>query len=175
MRLTLHPVRRSLLASALTVATVLTVGCGHATWVAVPVNPAAASSSVAGVTMTVTGTPWEGEPDDLTDYLTVVAVEVVNQSNQEVRVSYADFMLTDQTGFRYAAVNPLAGAEQMGSAPLGGKTRTASARPPTTRDPAVPLEDGRELEGVLVAGRYFAPVRYHGRPGGFVVRPPPGR
>jgi hypothetical protein len=65
-----------------------------------------ASASAGGAILTVFATPWEGEPVDLNSYVTPVPVELVNNGPGEVRVSYADFALTDENGFRYAALNP---------------------------------------------------------------------
>jgi hypothetical protein len=66
----------------------------------------AAVSAPGPVTLTAFYTQWSGSPDDLTDYITPVAVELYNPSPYEVRVSYADFSLRDERGFRYSAINP---------------------------------------------------------------------
>jgi hypothetical protein len=63
------------------------------------------------VTLTVFPSEWTGSPDDLTDFLTPIAVELYNAGPYEVRVSYADFSLTDERGFRYAAINPFLPAQ----------------------------------------------------------------
>src|SRR4051812_46371319 len=67
-------------------------------------------STVANVTLTAFANQWDADPDDLADYITPIAVDIYNASPYEVRVSYADFALTDQRGFRYAALNPFSAA-----------------------------------------------------------------
>ena len=57
------------------------------------------------MTLTAFASEWTGYPDDLTEYITPVAVELFNAGPYEVRVSYADFALRDGRGFRYAAIN----------------------------------------------------------------------
>src|SRR5678816_937472 len=65
-----------------------------------------AVSAPGPVTLTALYSEWSGSPDDLTEYLTPIAVELYNPGPYEVRVSYADFSLHDERGFRYAAINP---------------------------------------------------------------------
>src|SRR2546423_5202148 len=73
-----------------------------------------AVSAPGPVVLTAFWSQWNGYPEDLTDYITPVAVELYNNSPYEVRVSYGDFSLTDQRGFRYAAINPFVPAAQLG-------------------------------------------------------------
>lgn len=70
----------------------------------------------AGLTMVAFANQWEAYPYDLADYVTPIAVELYNGSQQEVRVSYADLALRDQSGFRYAAINPFIPATTVGEA-----------------------------------------------------------
>jgi hypothetical protein len=72
------------------------------------------SANLAGVTVSVMAEPWPGSPYDLGDYLTPVALEFYNAGPNAVRVSYLDLVLTDETGRRYAAINPFAGAPPIG-------------------------------------------------------------
>jgi hypothetical protein len=98
-----------------------------------------AVSAPGPVVLTAFQSEWNGSPDDLTEYITPVAVELYNNSPYEVRVSYGDFSLTDQRGFRYAAINPFVPASQLS-----------------------------ELEKpVLLAGRGGASMGSAGRGGGF--------
>jgi hypothetical protein len=64
------------------------------------------SASAAGATLTAFLSPWEGEPSDLTDAMTPIAIEVSNQGPVPVRFSYLDLALTDENGHRFFAYNP---------------------------------------------------------------------
>jgi hypothetical protein len=59
-----------------------------------------------GITLVAFANQWDGYPYDLTDYVTPIAVELYNPGPTEIRVSYADLALRDQSGFRFAAINP---------------------------------------------------------------------
>jgi hypothetical protein len=84
----------------------LVAGCGGGVAV-VPQNGMPRVLATSGpVTITAFAAAWTGDPEDLTDYLTPVAVELYNAGPWEVRVSYADFALRDERGERYAAINP---------------------------------------------------------------------
>jgi hypothetical protein len=72
-----------------------------------------AVSAPGPVTLTAFWSQWDGVPDDLPDYITPIAVELYNSGPYEVRVSYGDFSLTDERGFRYAAINPFIPAAQL--------------------------------------------------------------
>lgn len=72
----------------------------------------------AGVTMVAFGNQWDQYPYDLADYVTPIAVELYNPGPNEVRVSYVDLALRDQSGFRYAAINPYIPATTVGEAPI---------------------------------------------------------
>ena len=65
-----------------------------------------AKATAGPVTLTAFAEEWSGAPEDLFEYLTPIAVELRNNGPVEVRVSYADFALRDEHGFRYAAINP---------------------------------------------------------------------
>lgn len=71
-----------------------------------------------GVTMVAFANQWDAYPYDLADYITPIAVELYNGGQYEVRVSYADFALRDQSGFRYGAINPYIPATTVGEAPI---------------------------------------------------------
>jgi hypothetical protein len=65
-----------------------------------------ATASAAGATLSVYPAAWDGSPSDLADYVTPIAVELSNAGPAEVRVAFVDFVLVDEHGFRYAALNP---------------------------------------------------------------------
>jgi hypothetical protein len=65
-----------------------------------------AVAQMNGLTMVAFANQWAGDPYDLADYVTPIAVELYNGSPYEVRVNYADLALRDGSGFRYAAINP---------------------------------------------------------------------
>lgn len=52
---------------------------------------------------------WKGDPYDLPNYLTPILIHIKNYSNHDLRVSYADFSLINEQGFRYSAINPYTG------------------------------------------------------------------
>jgi hypothetical protein len=64
------------------------------------------AQSPVGLTLTALAAQWDAYPDDLADYITPIAVELTNNGPYEVRVSYADFVLRDERGARFAAINP---------------------------------------------------------------------
>lgn len=104
--------RALLLAAA---ASVLTSSCTHAPQLKpgpsaarAPGNPNAGFADVAGVRVLVAGDAWQGDPGNLADVFTPVHIAVENGSGKSVRISYADFALTSASGFRYAAIPPLA-------------------------------------------------------------------
>jgi hypothetical protein len=68
----------------------------------------------AGVTMVAFANQWDAYPYDLANYVTPIAVELYNPGPTEVRVSYVDFALRDQSGFRYGAINPYIPATTVG-------------------------------------------------------------
>jgi hypothetical protein len=70
------------------------------------------SATAAGATITVFNSPWEGAPYDLGDYLTPVPVEFYNGGTLPIRISYFDLALTDESGRRYAAINPYSGEQR---------------------------------------------------------------
>lgn len=89
----------------------LVAGCATAPTI-VPAGGAPQAVASAGpAVLTVFPSHWDGEPWDLTDYVTPIAVEIVNTGAEPVRVSYFDFALTDARGFRYAALNPFVTAQ----------------------------------------------------------------
>jgi hypothetical protein len=81
-------------------------GCITSPQVAPPNDQAEVSTSAAGATLTAFLAPWQGEPSDLADTLTPIAIEVSNQGPAPVRFSYLDLELTDDTGHRFVAYNP---------------------------------------------------------------------
>jgi len=66
----------------------------------------AVAQAPMGVSLRTGGDLWSGEPYDLGEFVTPVAVELRNDSDVEVRVAFSDFALKDADGKRYAAINP---------------------------------------------------------------------
>jgi hypothetical protein len=73
-----------------------------------------AVAQMNGVTLVAFANQWDAYPYDLADYVTPIAVELYNPGPSDVRVSYADLALRDQSGFRYAAINPYIPATTVG-------------------------------------------------------------
>ncbi len=89
------------------------------------------TSTVGPISITAYAQEWDGEPSDLPDYMTPVAVELYNAGPYEVRVAYSDFALRDSSGFRYGAINPFLPGEQMAA---------NAAKRPLTMPMAQPLD-----------------------------------
>ncbi len=64
------------------------------------------TATQAGVYFTAFAEQWDGEPRDLANYVTPIAVDIFNGTGVEVRISYADFALTTGGGVRVPALNP---------------------------------------------------------------------
>jgi len=80
--------------------------------------PTVSAASPTGITMTALAEQWDGDPHDLADYVTPIAVELYNGSSEEVRVSLADFALKDEAGTRYPAVSPFVPMDEVGQLEL---------------------------------------------------------
>lgn len=119
-----------------------------------------------GVTLTAFANQWEGDPYDLADYVTPIAVEIQNSSNDPIRICYADFALRDEKGTRYQAVNPFVPAA-LGSLeePAGEKPVLLAARGVVVGAPHVGRASG---------GAHFLHFRGYGTRG-IVVGAPFGR
>lgn len=114
----------------------------------VPAGGAArGSASAAGAALTVFHAPWESSPYDLADYVTPIAVEFFNGTGAPLRISYADLVLSDENGRRYAAIDPYPPEteESAPSAALEGRLVASAGRlrgvhvgapPPAARRPA---------------------------------------
>src|SRR3954470_8203898 len=74
-----------------------------------------AVAQVNGVTLVAFANQWDAYPEDLSEYVTPIAVELYNPGPNDVRVSYADLALRDASGFRYAAINPYIPATTVGA------------------------------------------------------------
>ena len=91
--------------------------CASAPPVVVPAGGAPNVTAAAGpATITVAAGAWDGDPADLAEYVTPIPVQLYNAGPGEVRVSYIDFVLTDESGNRYAALNPYVTAANTTSA-----------------------------------------------------------
>lgn len=102
--------------------TLLVVGCGPE-FAVVPRGGldrvvAKGEGPATGVTMVAFANQWDAYPYDLADYVTPIAVELYNPGPYEIRVTYVDLALRDQSGFRYAAINPYIPATTVGDAPI---------------------------------------------------------
>jgi hypothetical protein len=156
------------------------------------------TASTTGITMTAEPNAWSGHPTDLDDYLTPIWIGIVNQRSEDVRVSYADFALTDDSGFRYAAISPYTGqaeAAPPGNAPPAPPAKSPPAKPPPPNQPPPAAEpppdetNGGWSEMRLLPGEGGRPApllasfeltRYGGHGGAHVgghvyVGPHPGR
>ncbi len=95
-------------------------------------------SSAGGITLLADAEAWSGQPYDLPNYLTPIAVRISNRGASDVRINYADFSLVDEQGFRYSAINPYTGTSQQ--APVGSAGEPAPdvalVLPPWAREPA---------------------------------------
>ncbi|HEY7956886.1 MAG TPA: hypothetical protein VII38_16390 [Polyangia bacterium] len=82
-------------------------GCGPA-FAVLPASgaPQIVARAPFGVTLTAFADQWQGNPYDLADFVTPIAVELDNDSQYPVRVSFADFSLRDDSGVRYPAIDP---------------------------------------------------------------------
>ena len=49
---------------------------------------------------------WRGQPEDLPDHITPIALRLINTSGKPVAVRYDKLRLTDDRGFRYPVINP---------------------------------------------------------------------
>lgn len=104
----------------------LSAGCVRR-YVIQPVGGASFGRAVAdGVELYADPLAWEGDPYDLPEYLTPIALRIVNNSGADVAVSYGAFELVDQSGFRYAMLHPFASASGR-SAPAGESAEPAGA------------------------------------------------
>src|SRR5207253_10021426 len=110
-------------------------------------------------TMVAFANQWDADPYDLADYITPIAVELYNPGPCEVRVSYVDLQLRDQSGFRYGAINPYIPAMTVGEA--DAPTGAPAARP-------VLLAANGPI--VLAQARVAAPPSVRGMGGGGGVR-----
>jgi hypothetical protein len=65
-----------------------------------------AQANVKGAQLTAFADQWNADPGNLADFITPIALDLYNNSGTDIRISYVDFALRDETGFRYTAVNP---------------------------------------------------------------------
>lgn len=99
---------------------------------------AAASDAL---TMSVAPNAWHGFPSDLAEHLTPLWIQIGNQRPEQVRISYRDFALADNSGFRYAAISPYTGQSAVSPAPIRQEPTTSGAiraRPPIVTPPESP-------------------------------------
>lgn len=105
-----------------------------------------ATARAAGLGLVATPNAWVGDPYDLDDYVTAIWVNLENRRADELRVSFGDLVLTDDSGFRYAAISPYTGlpstpsAQSQSSAPQIAAPPAQPQQPPAspTRPPASP-------------------------------------
>jgi hypothetical protein len=128
-------------------------------------------AQVNGITLVAFGNQWDAYPNDLSDYVTPIAVELYNPGPSEVRVSYADLALRDASGFRYGAINPYLPAAAVGAATPAGAapTKVSAAEGVAVADGAVIGSDG--AHPLLLASN--GPLLLAGRSGGGGARSAP--
>jgi uncharacterized protein YceK len=97
----------------LTFPLLLLAGCASTTYAIVPDGSGVARRS--GLRLVARGDAWNGDPYDLPNVMTPILVDIENHTSRDIRVSYADFALTGDGGFRYSAVNPYATASRVGA------------------------------------------------------------
>ena len=90
-----------------------------------------AFTEVGGVRVWASGKEWRYSPEDLTDVLTPIAVTVENRSGFKIRLTTRDFSLVGSSGFRYAALPPLAGQAPRSRARSELGPRTVGYHPAT--------------------------------------------
>lgn len=66
----------------------------------------AAQATTAGVSVHVTAQAWSEEPLDLEAFVTPLRVRVENHRETSIRMSYPQFGLVSDTGFRYGVMPP---------------------------------------------------------------------
>jgi hypothetical protein len=127
--------------------------------------PTVSASSPTGITMTALADQWDGDPSDLADYVTPIAVELFNGSQEEVRVSYADFALKDEHGTRFPAISPFVPADEYGQLDLRELTPYMIAQRGGGRWSAPPMRSGPPPAVFSPSRSYGAPsVGMPGRP-----------
>jgi hypothetical protein len=89
-----------------------------------------AKADRGGLSLNAVPNAWDDDPSDLSSYMTPIWVQLVNHGKQDVRVVYADFALTNSSGFRYAAISPY---PYQGKAP---ENPQPAAAPTSTNDRA---------------------------------------
>jgi hypothetical protein len=158
--------------SVLAIGALAAVVAGCATsYVVVPATGGrVAAASAAGISLAAYPNTWDGDPEDLPDYLTPIWIDIVNQTSQTLRIRYQDFALTDQSRFRYAAVSPYSGQPQVSrsskpqpSKPQPPAPATTPAAAPRPSEPAAPAPAAPEQP----SGTPSAP------PSGGNAQPPP--
>lgn len=132
---------------------ILSSGCAT-TYTIVPAKgQPVAEAHHAGLTLIADAAVWEASPHDLPSYLTPIWVEIVNRTKDNLVVSYADFSLIDERGFRYAAINPYTGRALPPPPPASAPAKPAppASAPVKPAPPAsAPAEPAPRHEGESV-------------------------
>lgn len=95
-----------------------------------------ATARAAGLGLVATPDAWDGDPYDLGDYVTAIWVNLENRRAEELRVSYGDLVLTDDSGFRYAAISPYTGMPSKPSSQSQAPAPKAAPAPAQPQQPA---------------------------------------
>lgn len=139
-----------------------------------------AVAAANGVSLVVSDEEWDGSPGDLNDYITAIPVELTNTGSTEVRVSYFDFALVDEAGFRYKALNPFQTTVGSLDTPSNeGRASQFAASVVGAKPVALASLDGSALSPPLVATLYpeesapYAGVMLAGPGRGVRIAPPP--
>lgn len=157
------------------------MGCGPE-FAVVPQGgaPRVTAQAQTGATLTALANQWEADPFDLADYVTPIAVELYNPGPHDVRVAYSDFVLTDERGTRYPAINPYIPAAMGQITPYQKKpvmlAQVTVGPPGGSRGGG--FSGGGRIGGFSGGVRPPPAPRYWGTPGGFgrtYIGPPRGR
>jgi hypothetical protein len=171
------------IANSIVLCALAVAGCGPE-FAVVPQNGMErAVAQQSGVTMVAFANQWNGDPYDLADYVTPIAVELYNGSPYEVRVNLADLALRDASGFRYAAVNPYLQGAMSVDEPRGDEPRVTATLVAANGPILLASSHGGGGGGHFSGGGHFgggrvmsAPAggRSYGPSGGRVIGPPSG-
>jgi hypothetical protein len=104
--------RSALILMVLTLPVLLLAGCAETTYAILPAGSGV--TRLAGLRLVAEGDAWKSEPHDLPNIMTPILADIENHTDKDIRISYADFSLTGDQGFRYTAVNPYTTATHVG-------------------------------------------------------------
>ena len=97
-----------------------------------------ATRTEGGVTVTLTGSVWQGEPWWLEEYVTPVYAVVENGGETPIRFGYDDLVIFDEQRVQYSALAPETVATRIQSAASAAVPLPPSPPPPFWHDPLWP-------------------------------------